>query len=84
MSLTDLARMAVGLPDRSLGAVLRRRLRGGHEIDPWGLDVDLVALLAALPPARLTAHVAGVGLVLYSPEPAAAAAVASLLVLARR
>lgn len=57
----------------------------GQRIGWAALLVALAALiLRRRGVARLALALAGVGLVLYSPEPAAAAAVASLLVLARR
>jgi hypothetical protein len=37
---------------RSLGDLVRRRVSGDHEIDPWGLDADLVSALAPLAAVR--------------------------------
>ena len=33
---------------RSFAEVVRRRLSGGYEIDPWGLDADMVATVSPL------------------------------------
>lgn len=61
MSMTDLARMVSEVPDRSLAAIVQRRVLGSHEIDPWGLDADLVALLEKLPVCSLVARIEGAG-----------------------
>lgn len=45
----DLDDEDVLLPDRSLVAVVGRRVTGHHHVDPWGLDRDLVDLLGSMP-----------------------------------
>jgi len=37
--------------DRSLGALARRRVNGTFDVDPWGLDPDLVSLVGRLVPS---------------------------------
>jgi hypothetical protein len=38
--------------ESSVGALVRRRLTGAYEVDPWGLDPDMIALLSPLLAAR--------------------------------
>jgi hypothetical protein len=37
--------------DRSVGAVVQRRIDGTFDVDPWGLDPDLVSLVGRLVPS---------------------------------
>lgn len=46
---TELEDADVVLPDRSLVAVVGRRITGHHGVDEWGLDQDLCALVGSLP-----------------------------------
>lgn len=46
--------------DRSLPAVARRRVDGTFDVDPWGLDPDLVSLVGRLVPS-LTVRTSGGG-----------------------
>ncbi len=60
-SATDAAVTEAG-HDRSLSAVLTRRLTGRHDLDPWGLDPDLRALVQPLARLRWAVDVDGADL----------------------
>ena len=59
MSTLEVADEDVVVPDRSLVAVLGRRVTGRFPIDPWGLDVDAAGVLRTLPGAGGLVRVEG-------------------------
>lgn len=61
MSARELVDEDVVLPDRTLVAVLGRRITGHHPIDEWGLDQDLTAVIGSLLPLRWAVEVTGAG-----------------------
>ena len=52
---------ALVVPDRSLTAVVGRRVTGHAPVDVWGLDVDLAAVLRSLPGLGAAVRVEGAG-----------------------
>jgi len=63
MTLDALSDIDLFERDRSLMAVLGRRIAGQQTIDEWGLDVDLVGVAASLLPLRIAVAVDGAHLV---------------------
>lgn len=61
MSEVDVDHRALEAPDRSLAAVVARRVTGHAPVDAWGLDVDLVDALRALPGLGAAVAVEGAG-----------------------